>query len=264
MKISGACLKSLVCGACERDLPEGSYSVEQRGLRQSSRRCDGCVASGNQLVLIKKGRTRLEADDCPICQLPLPLDMKNTSFRPCCLKEVCHGCVLATRKRGMLDCPFCRTPASEKEQALAMVRKRVHAGDPLAIYFLGNQYHFGQCGLEKDETRAVELYERAAELGDKEAHYNLGCLFNLGCEECDAGNYDLALQHWMISAMSGHEDSLSNVKTLFMSGLATKADYAGALRGYQKAMDEMSSPDRDEANALGSEMIHTIIKSKSD
>ena len=158
-----------------------------------------------------------------------------------------------------------------------MVQKRIDAGDPVAIWHLGTKYCFGQNGLKKDVTRAVELYERAAELGVKQAHYNLGVLYDvgtdvekdmdkairhyeaaamsghdvaryiLGCEDYEAGNYDLALQHWMISAKLGHEASLNNVKGFFMNGFATKADYAGALRGYQSAIKEMSSPDREEA-----------------
>ena len=40
-----------------------------------------------------------------------------------------------------------------------------------------------------------------------------------------------------------------------MNGLATKADYAAALRGYQNAVEEMSSPDRDEAEKMGSDEI---------
>ena len=63
------------------------------------------------------------------------------------------------------------------------------------------------------------------------------------------GKYDLALQHWMISAKSGHVGSLNNVKFMFTKGLATKADYADALRGYQNAVEDMSSADRDEAKA---------------
>ncbi|EJK51796.1 hypothetical protein THAOC_29001 [Thalassiosira oceanica] len=35
-----------------------------------------------------------------------------------------------------------------------------------------------------------------------------------------------------------------------MDGLATKTDYAGALRGYQSAVEEMRSPDRKETLAL--------------
>ncbi|EJK43665.1 hypothetical protein THAOC_37869, partial [Thalassiosira oceanica] len=271
-----------ICGACERELPEVSFSEEQRGQRRSSRRCEECVAAGNQLVLMKKGRTRSEGDDCPICQLPLPLDKKQSSFRVCCMKEVCNGCVLASQRRGMMDCPFCRAPTQMTDsQALAMIRKRVDAGNPVAIYFLGNRYEYGAYSLEKDTTRAVELYERAAELGSKEAHYNLGVLyadgtdverdmdkamghyemaavcghvsarFNLGCTEYEAGNFDLALQHFLISSELGHVDSLSNVKSAFMVGIATKADYAVALRGHQNAIEEMSSPGRDEAKAFG-------------
>ena len=134
--------------------------------------------------------------------------------------------------------------------------------------------------MEKDLTRAVDLYERAAELGEKEAHYKLGCLYvkgtdvekdaakatlhweaaavmgdvrsrnNLGFMEYNAGNYDLALQHYMIAAKMGYQYSLDSVKLLFMKGLATKADYAEALRGHQGAVEEMRSPDREEALAL--------------
>ena len=52
-------------------------------------------------------------------------------------------------------------------------------------------------------------------------------------------DYDLALQHWMISVMSGHEYLLNAVKTSFMNGHASKADYAAALCGYQNAVEEM-------------------------
>ena len=45
------------------------------------------------------------------------------------------------------------------------------------------------------------------------------------------------------------------VKHLFVNGHATKADFATALRGYQNAVEKMSSPDRDEAKALGHELI---------
>ena len=277
-----------ICGACVRELPDDSYSEEQRGLRQSIRRCEECVAAGNQLVLMKKGRTRSEEDDCPICQLPLPLDWEQSVFKVCCMKKVCNGCTVATRKRGIRDCPFCRTPTPRKSQALSMIQKRVDKGDPMAIYNLGTKYERGIYGVEKDVTRAVELYERAAELGLKEAHHNLGVLyhegkevvkdmdkairhyeaaamlgdvsarFNLGNLEFIAGKFNLALQHWMISAKLGHEKALNKVKATFVNGLASKADYAEALRGYQIAIEEMSSPDRDEAKKLGIDKIKKI------
>ena len=271
----------MICGACERTLPEGAYNGEQRRLRQSIRRCEECIDAGNQLVLMRKGRTRLEEDECPICNLLLPLDLEQYSFQICCMKKVCNGCFVAALVRGILDCPFCRTSEPEgNSQALAMVQKRIDAGDPLAIYFLGAAYHHGQYGLEKDVTRAVELYERAAELGIKEAQYNLGCLYdegtsvekdtakairlyeaaamcggvsarnNLGCEERKAGFFDLALEHLMIAAKLGDQHALNNVKDMYTKGLATKASYAEALRGYQSAIEEMRSPERDRAAPL--------------
>ena len=278
----------MICGACERDLPDGSYSEEQRDRRQSIRRCEECIAAGNELVLMKKGRERTEEDECPICNLLLPLGTGQSSIRACCMKEVCGGCVLAARKHGMRDCPFCRAPRPDESQALAMIQKRADAGDPVAVCELWYSYHHGQLGLEKDEARAVELYECAAELGSKDAQYSLGVLymkgtgvgkdtakairhyeaaamsghvsarFNLGCEEHSAGNYDLALQHYLIAAKLGDQDALTNVKGMYMDGLATKADYAEALRGYQGAAKEMRSPDRDEARALGLAKILTM------
>ena len=142
---------------------------------------------------------------------------------------------------------------------------------------LGNKYADGDNGLEKDVTRAVELFERAAELGVKDAHFFVGCLYgqgvdvekdtakairhweaaavkgqniaryNLGIFEGNARNYDLSLQHFVIAAKLGDQDSLNEVKKMFMDGLATKADYADALRGHQTAVEEMRSSDRDEA-----------------
>ena len=268
-----------ICGSCEqRELPEGAFSEEQRGRRQSIRRCEECVAAGNQLVLMKKGRTRSEEDDCPICQLPLPLDPQQTAFKVCCMTLVCEGCTLAARKRGMNDCPFCRAPApKEGSENLARTEKRADAGDPVAIWYLGSHYVDGDYGIHKDIARGIELYERAAELGVTRAHFSLGYLYRngkdvekdtakairhyeaaavkgdvrarnkLGFLEYHAGNYDLALQHYMIAAKLGYQRSLDNVKALFMDGLATKADCAEALRGHHSAVEEMASPDREEA-----------------
>ncbi|EJK57021.1 hypothetical protein THAOC_22982 [Thalassiosira oceanica] len=154
----------------------------------------------------------------------------------------------------MWDCLFCRTLTPETDsQVLAMVKKRVAAGDPVAIYSLGVKYDIGEYGLERDVTRAVELYERAAELGAKEAHFNLGVMYAEGKEV--AKDMDKAFRHYEAAAtvrklrpwtaapddILGDQDSLNSVKRLFMDGLATKADYAGALRGYQSAIEEMST-----------------------
>ncbi|EJK48688.1 hypothetical protein THAOC_32492, partial [Thalassiosira oceanica] len=76
-----------------------------------------------------------------------------------------------------------------------------------------------------------------------------GSRFLLGFHEYKSRNDELAVQHWMISAKMGYEDSLNRIKGMFMEGLATKAQYADALKDYQTALEETKSPQREEAKA---------------
>ena len=57
----------------------------------------------------------------------------------------------------------------------------------------------------------------------------------------------------MISAKMGDERSLNLIKDIFKAGLATKTQYAEALRGYQNAVEETKSAQREEANAFFNE-----------
>ena len=57
----------------------------------------------------------------------------------------------------------------------------------------------------------------------------------------------IALKHWMIAVGSEDNDSLENIKQMFMNGYATKDDYAKALLAYQAYLVEIKSPQRDEA-----------------
>ena len=60
--------------------------------------------------------------DCPICCLPLPIDIQKSILNTCCCKRICDGCDLANKRReieGRLEhsCPFCREalPTEEEE-----------------------------------------------------------------------------------------------------------------------------------------------------
>ena len=59
------------------------------------------------------------------------------------------------------------------------------------------------------------------------------------------------MRHLLISVKSGDKDSVENNKMTFMGGDAAKEQYAQALKGYQDAVEEMKSHDRDEAKRLG-------------
>jgi len=244
----------------------------------------GSAARNLERALMASGHERPEGDGCPICFLliELPVDT-NSKMNACCMKRVCDGCILAARQRGIdNNCPFCRTPFTHDEASmLAMIQKRVDKGDAVAISFLGDQYYQGELGLTKDVPRAIELWTEAAELGSLDAHYRLGDAYYsgdgveedrprgihhwqqaamqggvlsrhiLGFIEAVNGNHQLALQHLMIPAKMGHEMSLNSVKDMFKKGVATKVQYTEALIGYRDAMEEMKSPQREDAKRLG-------------
>ncbi|EJK55350.1 hypothetical protein THAOC_24925 [Thalassiosira oceanica] len=125
---------------------------------------------------------------------------------------------------------------------------RVAKKDPTAIHFLGKKYFFGGLGLQKNVQKAVELYAEAAELGSIDALFDLGNAYyeGNGVQQDKAK----AAQFWTKAAIQGHVHALENIKNYFLGGIATKDQYAEALKGYQDAVEEMKSHDRDEAKAI--------------
>jgi len=79
--------------------------------------------------------------------------------------------------------------------------------------------------------------------GDIDARHNLGLV------EEEAGKYDRAFMHWMIAVKDGSTDSLETIKIMYKNGLASKDDYANALRSYQAHLEEIKSDQRDAAAA---------------
>ncbi|EJK55273.1 hypothetical protein THAOC_25010, partial [Thalassiosira oceanica] len=137
----------------------------------------------------------------------------------------------------------------------------------------GDKYYFGGLGLAKDVPRAIELWTEAAELGSLDAHDLLGhtyyngdgveedklrCIHhwqqaamkgnvlsrhNLGVVEHKNGNYDLAVQHWMISAKMGdprltewHQGNVSR------EAMRTRHSSAGGINGISRRRGRDEEP----------------------
>ena len=224
-------------------------------------------------------------EDCPICFLTLPSLETGRRYNACCGKAICSGCIYAGAMTGDdLLCPFCRTPAPKTgEETHERIENRVKLDDAVAIYNLGCDYSSGECGFQQDNDKALELWHRAGELGCAAAYHNIGVSYengegverdeknakhhwevaaiggvvdarhNLGSVEIRAGNMNRALKHYMIAVEGGDADSLKTVKQLFTKGLATRDDYAKALRAYQAYIDDIRSDQRDEAAAFSEE-----------
>ena len=72
---------------------------------------------------------------------------------------------------------------------------------------LGYAYYNGD-GVEQDKPRGIYHWQQAAMKGDADSRHNLGCV------EFKEEKYDLAIQHYMISAKIGFERSLTCIKDM--------------------------------------------------
>ena len=216
--------------------------------------------------------------ECPICCLPLSIDVSKSIMMSCCSQYICLGCQYANGKRefeaGLKQrCAFCREPAPfTVEENEKRVMERVKKNDPVAMTHMGiRRYHEG------DYETAFEYLKKAAELGEANAHYNLSCMYhngrgvekdtekevyhleqaaiaghpnardNLGCIEADSGRFGRARKHFIIAANLGYNDSLKGVRRLYAEGHASKEDYSDALRAYQATVETTKSPEREKA-----------------
>jgi TPR repeat protein len=108
--------------------------------------------------------------------------------------------------------------------------KRVETNDAASMFLLGNFYQHGSEGLQQDHAKAMDLYTKAADLGNNNARYSLADVYegegelkkakfhfeaaaiagdeasrcNLGNVEVKSGNIERAIKHWSIGASAGN------------------------------------------------------------
>ena len=221
-------------------------------------------------------------EDCPICMIPLSCVYSEFTYMSCCGKFICSGCRYCLTRD---YCPFCNTaiPSSDKEFIKRLFERKDKYNDPTAMESLGNHFKTGRYGLPVDQSKAVELFKCASELGSASAHFNLGLSYelgegieidmkkavhhyqiaamkgnmaarhNLGGAELRNGNFQRAMKHFTIAAEFGLTCSLDVVKVGFRRGHVTKEDFEKTLRTYQASCDETKTEQRDRAAVIARE-----------
>ncbi len=220
--------------------------------------------------------------ECPLCCLPLSIDLEKSIFMTCCSKYICKGCDCANQTREVKEgleprCAFCRNPSPKSaEESDRNIMKRIkNHDDPVAMTEMGKKHL-----EEEDYEKSFEYFTKAAELGDVAAHSCLGTLYrngrgvekdekkavyhweqaaiggnpyargHLGFHEMENGRFERAAKHYIIAANLGSDLSLESVKDLFVMGIVSKEEYAAALRGYQAAVDATKSSEREKGEAF--------------
>ena len=278
---------------CKKRLAELPMSARQEVVEKARRLANLLTAELRDRDLFTQPGSSCYGD-CPICCLPLPIDMSKSSMTACCSNLICDGCAVANKKREFQQglehrCAFCREPVPKSQQVgLRNAMKRVKKNDPAALWQVGTKRL-----IEGDCKTALKYWTQAAELGDVLSHYELSVIyreghqggvekdmkkaihhgeqaaigghpdarFNLGCFEALNGRFERAKKHYIIAANLGCNDSLKRVMKLYADGHASKEEYFDALRAYQAAVDAMKSIEREEADAYHRAVATTHVGS---
>ena len=181
--------------------------------------------------------------------------------KACCGNTICKAChkenhaaikkqneEKSAGKKLALTCPFCREPEPTCiDEEKAQIQARCLQNDHHALTLLGDDYRLGECGLPKDELKALDCYIRAVELGGADACVKIGVIYddgngvtvdkekaalferigalrgdikarhNIGVTEYNnhGGNHEIAVRHWKIAAEAGHQKSLDALKAIY-------------------------------------------------
>jgi tetratricopeptide (TPR) repeat protein len=269
-------VKLRLCTACKL-VKYCSVACQKNHRPQHKKACKKRAAEIREVLLFTQNEVSY-LGECPLCCLPIPLDLSKSVVNSCCCKRICFGCCFANKKRefeqGLEErCPFCREPVPETDEEMNQNHmKRAKANDPIALCELGVKCHH-----EGDYEGAFQYTTKAAALGDMDAHYNLSNAYQVGegverdpktevyhLEEAAIGGHDFArynlanhegrngnvqkaVKHYIIAAKLGNDDALEAVKINFRRGFVNKEDYEAALRGHQAAIDATKSEQREEA-----------------
>ena len=254
-------------------------------------------------------------EDCPICFLPMPENLiccislppatissvpiydfvianneelanwLTGHYYECCGKSICRGCFYSfCKSENIMNCPYCKTEKINKteEETNGQLMKRLEVNDAGAICELAIHYYQGNWGLQQDEEKAMELYNRAAALGSSRAHFHLGmsimdygggnlkkakfhyeaaavaghegARFNIGIMELESGKKERAVKHWTIAASAGCFRAMHKLKISFEGGYVSRNEINSTLEAYNNSCVEMRSEAREA-------YIHAVIQS---
>lgn len=114
------------------------------------------------------------------------------------------------------------------------LREAADAGDPKAIFEIGNRYDSGR-GVTADRAIAAKWYERAAEQGFAPAQYRIGNFYEKGIGvERDVAK---AKTWYQLAAAQGNASAMHNLAVLFAMGTDGAVDNDSAARWFIKAAE---------------------------
>jgi|GEM_PF-1461097 len=128
----------------------------------------------------------------------------------------------------------------------------------LSLLTLGSMYLLGS-GVEQDDAKAFECYQKAADKGFASAQNGLGYMYanGRGVEQDD----DKAFECYQKAADKGLASAQSNLGKMYANGRGVEQDDAKAIRWLQKAADKGLAEAQDYLKLLEKYIDDTLIES---
>lgn len=237
-------------------------------------------------------KPRPQTEDCPVCMVPLPLDPDEKSYWTCCGKTICRACefeqgrarTVINARRAKKDqpplgstCAFCRaSQLTGDDEEVHSYKEKARKGDAVSAYKLATLYTHGNRGVQIDEPKALELYQFAADLGNRDAMMRLAIIYQSGYlgedkNKIKAKEYankaikrgkftahaflavsaledrqiEVATRHWCLAAEAGEVGSMEQLWDQFYRGEVSKDLLERTLRRHKETLDEMDSEERE-------------------
>ena len=236
----------------------------------------------------------LEREECSICMIPLPFLPKETRFMHCCGKNICCGCTtkktITDIKKGVPEskrkCAFCcQLEPSSGPQRIKALKRLMKRNNPVAFNIMAIKHKNGD-GVLQSDTKSLEMYIRAAELGYAEAYAVIGSFFrkpdvdveDKSLNSCSSKSIELmevaakkesviahewladyhainentheCIQHLLVAASAGYQPAMDALMVAYKDKLLSKEDLTQTLRTFQTSSNEMKSKDRDDNRGL--------------
>jgi len=239
-------------------------------------------------------------EECPICLLPLPIKHDEIAFNACCGKNICLGCIYKniTREKDNADhpskiglCAICRQPIINGNNYIKRLKKLMKKKHPEAFMEMAAEYKSGERTLQSN-TKALEMYICAAELGHADAFINIGCFhlegvvveqdiskaveyYEVAAKKGSVnahkrlvyfhgrnGDIQTSIKHCRVAASAGDQESMDNLMRAYKDKSISKEELTQTLRAHQTSSNEIKSKDRDEAISINKQMDRSISSNK--
>jgi len=115
--------------------------------------------------------------------------------------------------------------------------KTANQEDGKAEYELGEKYFEGK-GVPQDYAEAAEWYQKAAEIGNPNAQYKLGRMYQGYGGEGIHTDIKKAFKWYHIAAKRGLAEAQDYLGLMYYSGIGVPKDYAEAAKWFRKAAEQ--------------------------